>query len=49
MHPLETYLEELGAHRGVATKETSGYCALILLQPELDKNYQVVKVATIPL
>ena len=28
MHPLEIYLEELGAHRGVATKETSGYGAL---------------------
>ncbi len=31
MHPLETYLEELGAHRGVATKETSGYGALATL------------------
>ncbi len=31
MHPLEIYLEELGAHRGVATKETSGYGALATL------------------
>ena len=31
MHPLETYLEELGASRGVATKETSGYGALAAL------------------
>ena len=31
MHPLETYLEELGAHRGLATKETSGYGALATL------------------
>jgi hypothetical protein len=31
MHPLETYLEELGANRGVATKETSGYGALATL------------------
>ena len=28
MHPLETYLEELCANRGIATKETSGYGAL---------------------
>lgn len=31
MHPLEIYLEELGASRGVATKETSGYGALATL------------------
>ena len=31
MHPLEIYLEELGTHRGVATKETSGYGALATL------------------
>jgi hypothetical protein len=68
MHPLEIYLEELGANRGVATKEfellgraltpdeahevthmARRIAALILLQPELDRNYQVVKAATIPL
>jgi hypothetical protein len=45
MHPLEIYLEELRA----ICSSGAAVAALILLQPELDKNYQTVKAATVSL